>query len=147
MLLVILRLSFLRCSVLLLLLLLYVLAARLSVGVFELPFLGAKKTNKQKTHKHFLTALGGQSSQGRTPTRPRDKRDKMAILLWNSTEKGQFVPVTGPILSRGGVPFVPGTVLFVPDTVPPKMFMFIGFFLPDFLGRTPQAAHSPMGAF
>ena len=31
----------------------------------------------------FLTALVGQSSQGRIPTRPRDKRDKIAILLWN----------------------------------------------------------------
>ena len=40
-------------------------------------------------------------------------------------------------LSQGRVPFCPGEgshlsqgrFLFVPDTVPPKMFMFIGFFL------------------
>ena len=75
----------------------------------------------------FLTALVGQSSQGRTPTLPRDKRDKMAILLWNAG------------LSQGRVPICPGEgsrlsqgrFLFVLDTVPPKMFMFIGFFLPD----------------
>ena len=69
--------------------------------------------DKPINRKHiiiFLTALVGQSSQGQTPTRPRDKRDKIAILLWNSTEKGRFVPGTGPILSQGGVPFVPGTV-------------------------------------
>ena len=54
------------------------------VGSFGL--LGAKKKKKTINRKHiniFLTALAGQSSQGRTPTRPRDKRDKMAILLWN----------------------------------------------------------------
>ena len=87
-----------------------------------------KKTINRKHINIFLTALVGQSSQGRTPTRPRDKQDKMAILLWNLPWKGRFVPGTGPILSRGGVPFVPGTVP-VPETVPPKMFMFIGIFL------------------
>ena len=48
-------------------------------------FWGRKK-KKPINRKHintFLTALVGQSSQGQTPTRPRDKRDKMAILLWN----------------------------------------------------------------
>ena len=70
---------------------------------------GEKKPINRKHINIFLTALAGQSSQGRTPTCPRDKRDKMVILLWNSTEKGRFVPGTGPILSRGGVPFVPGT--------------------------------------
>ena len=45
--------------------------------------LGAKKPINRKHINIFLTALAGQSSQGRTPTRPRDKRDKMAILLWN----------------------------------------------------------------
>ena len=68
-----------------------------------------KKPIKRKHINIFLRALVGQSSQGRSPTCPRDKRDKMAILLWNSTEKGRFVPETGPNLSRGGVPFVPGT--------------------------------------
>ena len=94
-------------------------------------WIGSKKKPINRKHINILlTALVGQSSQGRTPTRPRDKRDKMAILLWNSTEKGRFVPGTGPILSRGGLSHLSqGRFLFVPDTVPPKMFMFIGFFL------------------
>ena len=57
-----------------------------------------------KDEKHiniYLTALAGQSSQGQTPTRPkRDKRDKIPILLSNSTENGRFVPGTGPGLSH-----------------------------------------------
>ena len=45
---------------------------------------GSKKKPINIKHINiFLTALAGQSSRGRTPTRPRDKRDKMAILLWN----------------------------------------------------------------
>ena len=44
---------------------------------------GRKKPINRKHINIFLTALVGQSSQGRTSTRPRDKRDKMAILLWN----------------------------------------------------------------
>ena len=44
---------------------------------------GAKKNNKLKYIAIFLTALAGQLSQGRTPTRSRDKRDKKAILLCN----------------------------------------------------------------
>ena len=42
-----------------------------------------KKPINRKHINIFLTAFVGQSSQGQTPTRPRDKRDKMAILLWN----------------------------------------------------------------
>ena len=49
--------------------------------------LGAKKPINRKHINILVTALVGQSSQGRTPTRPRDKRDELAILLWNSTEK------------------------------------------------------------
>ena len=42
-----------------------------------------KKPINRKHINIFLTVLVGQSSQGRTPTRRRDKPDKMAILLWN----------------------------------------------------------------
>ena len=39
----------------------------------------------------------------------------MAMLLWNSTEKGRFVPGTGPILSPGRGPICdPGTVPVCP---------------------------------
>ena len=68
---------------------------------------GAKKPINRKHINIFLTALAGQSSQGRTPTRPRDKRDKMAILLWNSTENSRFVPGIGPTLFQGRVPVCP----------------------------------------
>ena len=97
--------------------------------------LGAKKTVNTKHRNMFLTSLAGQLSQGQTGTRPKDKQDKMATLLWNSTENGRFVPGTGPSLSQERVPVCPrkgsrlsqGRFLFVPDTVQPKMFMFIGF--------------------
>ena len=52
------------------------------VRIPETPLtLGAKKPINRKHINIFLTALEGESSQRRTPTRPRDKRDKMAILL------------------------------------------------------------------
>ena len=70
-----------------------------------------------------LMALAGQSSQARTPTHARDKRDKMPISLWNLAETAS--------LSQGRVPFVPGRFLFFLNTVPPKMFMFIGFLLTE----------------
>ena len=47
------------------------------------PFWERKKPINRKHINIFRTALVGQLSQGRTSTRPRDKRDKMAILLWN----------------------------------------------------------------
>ena len=47
------------------------------------PNWGRKKPINRKHINIFLTAPVGQSSQGRTSTRPRDKRDKMAVLLWN----------------------------------------------------------------
>ena len=77
----------------------------------------------------FLTALAGQSSQGRSPARPRDKRDKMAILLWKSTENGCFVPGTGPGLSQGRIPLVPGTVPVCPEHRPAKSVYVCWVFL------------------
>ena len=93
---------------------------------------GGKKLINRKHINVFLTALAGQSSQGRTPTHPRDKRDKMEVLLWKQTGNGRFVPGTGPNSSQGGVPFVPGTLPVCPRHLRPKMFMLIGFFfLPE----------------
>ena len=64
-----------------------------------------------------------------------DKRDKMATLLCNYAENGRFVPGTGPGLSQERVPFVPEgpekVPVCPPDTVPPKMCMFIGCSCPD----------------
>ena len=48
--------------------------------------IGGEKQKKTINTKHiniFLTALVGQSSEGQTGTTPSDKRDKMAILVWN----------------------------------------------------------------
>ena len=69
-----------------------------------------KKPINRKHINIFLTALVGQSSQGRTPTRPRDKRDKMAFLLWELNRErpvcpgdgSRFVPGRGPICPRDG---------------------------------------------
>ena len=103
---------------------------------FEL-FFGVKNTNNRNTYMMglFLMGLVGQSSQGRTPTRSRDKRDKMAILPGNQTEKDRFVPGTGPNLSGEGSRLSQGQFLFVPDTVPPKVFNYVYWFLflPDLL--------------
>ena len=37
---------------------------------------------KHKTHKHFAGGPCGTSVPGTIPSHPRDKWDKMAILLW-----------------------------------------------------------------
>ena len=61
---------------------------------------GNKKPISRKHVNIFLTALVGQSSQGRTPTHPRDKRDKMAICCGIEQQKAG--------LSQGWVPICPG---------------------------------------
>ena len=97
-------------------------------------FWGRKKPINRKHINIFLMALAGRSSQGRTPTRPRFQTGQNGDLSVEFNRKRpvcprdrpQFVPGMGSRLSQG-------RFLFVPDTVPPEMFMFIGFFLPDFL--------------
>ena len=89
--------------------------------------LGGDKNKMNRKHINtFLTALAGQSSQGRTSTRPRTKwrfycgiKQKTAGL-----SQGRV-----PICSREGSRLSQGRFLFVPDTILPKMFMF---FLPRF---------------
>ena len=95
-----------------------------------------KKPINRKHINIFLTALVGQSFQGRTPHLSQAKQDKMAIYCGIKQRKAG--------LSQGRVPFCPGEgshlsqgrFPFVPDTVPPKMFMLIGFFLPECLLST-----------
>ena len=86
-------------------------------------FLGGKN-NKQKTNNHFLTALAGQSSQGRTGTLPRYKRDKMPIYC-------VIVQKTAG-LSQGRIPFVPGTVPVCAEHRPAQNFMLFGLFFRSF---------------
>ena len=94
---------------------------------------GEKKPRNTKHINIFLKGLAGQSSRGQTGTRPRDKRDKMSILLWNSTENGRFVPAMGPNMSQGWVAFVPGTVRYPvrPEHRPAQTIIFLFVFLPD----------------
>ena len=68
----------------------------------SLTVLGAKKPINIKHINIFLTALAGQSSRGRTPTCPRDKRDK---------QNGDFTVEFNrerPVCPRDGFHFVPG---------------------------------------
>ena len=98
---------------------------------------GRKKPIDKKHRNVFLTALGRQSSQGRTPTCPRDKGDKngdFTVELKLNRERPvcprdgcRFAPGTGPVCD--GLCLSQGQFLFVMNTVPPKVFMLIGFFL------------------
>ena len=82
-----------------------------------------KKTSKQKTHKHFSDGPCGTIVPGTiVPSVPATNGTKWRFYCGIKQKKAG--------LSQGRVPFCPGT-LFVPDTVPPQMFIFIGFFLPE----------------
>ena len=64
--------------------------------------------------------------------RPSGKRDRTAILLWNSTENGWSVPGTGPGLSQVRVLFVPGKVPICPGHRPAQnVYVYWAFFLPE----------------
>ena len=99
---------------------------KLEAGYWE------QKNNKQKTHKHFSGGPCGTIVPGTNPhPSPGTNGTKWRFYCGIKQRKAG--------LSQGRVPFCPGEgshlsqgpFLFVPDTVPPKMFMFIGFFLPE----------------
>ena len=81
---------------------------------FGCPNLGAKKNNKQKTHKHFSDAPCGTIVPATNPPPvPRTKGQ--------TGQNGDFTVELNrerPILSRGGAPFVPGTVPVCPGHRP-----------------------------
>ena len=89
--------------------------------------LGAKNTLKQTTQKHFSDGSCGTMIAG-TSSVPGTNGTKWQSYCGIKQEQAS--------LSQGQVPICPesesrlsqGRFLFVPDTVPPKMFMFIGFF-------------------
>ena len=94
--------------------------------------MGGEKTNKQKTHKHCSDGSCGTIVPGTNPHLSQGQTGQNGDFTVELNRKQ-------PGLSQGRVPICPrershlsqGWFLFVPDTVPPKMFMFIGFFLPD----------------
>ena len=61
---------------------------------------------------------------GTSPTRPRDKWDKIAIVINGTAGLSQGLKLVCP---RDGVRLSQEPFLFIPDTVPPKMFIFICF--------------------
>ena len=87
---------------------------------------GEKKNNKQKTHKHFSGGPWGTIVPGTNPHPSQGQMGQNGDFTVELNRKrpacprdgSQFVPGTGPKLSRGG------RFLFAPDTVPPKTFMF-----------------------
>ena len=102
---------------------------------------GRKKKPINKKHINiFLTALVGQSSQGRTPTRPRDKRDKIGDFTVESNRKrpvcprhgSQFVPGRGPVCPRDG-----SYLSQTPSC--PKCLCLLVFLLPELMGETKLA--------
>ena len=88
-----------------------------------------EKTNKQKTHKHFSDGPCGTLVPGTNPHPSQGQTGQNGDFTVEFNRKrpvcprdgSQFVLREGPRLSQG-------RFLFVPETVPPKMFMFIGFF-------------------
>ena len=99
----------------------------------------------KKTHKHnFAThpilgqsgkfvyvcvALVGQSSQGRTPPIPGTNGTKWRFYCGIRQRTEGLSQGRAPIRPREGSCLSQGQFLFVPDTVPPKMFMFIANYL------------------
>ena len=76
------------------------------------------RAQASRTLEHFHKTI----VLGTNPTRPRNKRDKMASLLCKEAEEPKKRSDLG--LSQERVPFVL-------DTVPLTLFMFVGFFLHD----------------
>ena len=83
-----------------------------------------KKNNKQKTHKHFSDGPWGTIVPGMNPHPSQGQTGQNGDFTVELNRERPVCPREGSHLSQG-------RFLFVPDTVPPKMFMFIGFFLPD----------------
>ena len=85
---------------------------------------------KNKKHKHiniFVTAL--RDDRPRTNHTPSQGQNGDVTVEFN--RKWRVCPRDASCFSRDGIRLWLGRVLFVLNTVPPKLFMFIGFFLPE----------------
>ena len=89
---------------------------------------GEKKPINRKHINIFPTALAGQSSRGRTPPVPGTNGTKWRFYCGIKQRKAGLSQGRGPILSRGGVPFVPGTVPVCPGHRPAENVYVSWFF-------------------
>ena len=90
-----------------------------------------KENNKQKSSKHmniFLTALADSPPREEPPPVPGTNGTKWRFYCGIRQKTAGLSQGRVPICPREGSRLSQGWFLFVPDTVPPKMFMFIGFF-------------------
>ena len=97
--------------------------------------MGEKKTNKQKTHKHFSDDSCGTIVPGTNPHPSQGQTGQNSDFTVQFNRKRHwFVPGTGPNLSLGGVPFVPGIVPVCPGHRPAQNVYVYRFFLARKIG-------------
>ena len=87
-----------------------------------------KKTNKQKTHKHFSDGPCGTIVPGTNPHPSQGQTGQNGDFTVELNRERPVCPRTGPILSRGGVPFVPRTVPVCPGHCPAENVYVYWFF-------------------
>ena len=82
---------------------------------------GGRKTHKNTKHINIFLKVLADMCPGDEPHPSQGQMGQNGDLLWNPKDGSQCVPRTSL--------FVPGTILFlfVSDTVPPTMFLFIVF--------------------
>ena len=92
---------------------------------------GEKKPINSKHINIFLTALAGQSFQDEPPPVPGTNGTKWRFDCGIKQERAGLSQGQVPVCPRERSHLSQGRFLFVPDTVPPKTFMFIGFFFSE----------------
>ena len=84
--------------------------------------------HQQKTHKHFSDSAPGGIVPGTNPHPSQGQTGQNGDFTVELNRKRPVCPWDGvPVCPGEGSHVSQGRFLFVPDTVPPKMFMFIGF--------------------
>ena len=94
---------------------------------------GSKKTNKQKTHKHFSDGPCGTIVPGTNPHPSQGQTGQNSDFTVELNRERPVFPRDGYHLSRGGVPFVPGTVPVCPGDRPAEnVYVYWVFSCPTF---------------